>query len=212
MFPMMRDDEVVALVDDIRANGLIEPIWVFQKQILDGRNRFKGCNEAGVEPVFREWKGTDPLGFVVSENLRRRHLDAGRRAAIAVRRRDGKDSVLDRCEAEAKERQRLRKKGTPKVEYLGEAAEQAAAMFLVGKQYVYDAKRVREADPALLEQVIEGDISLQDALDEIATRKQTRKRAQIARTVKEQSLPERQYPVLLAGPTRSRSRMAGARA
>jgi hypothetical protein len=117
--------------------------------------------------------------------------DAGRRAAIAVRRRNGKDSALDRFEADAKERQRLRRKGTPKVEYLGEAAEQAATMFLVGKQYVYDAKRVREADSALLEQVIEGELSLQDALDELATGNRNDTRGCESRTWKEASASAR---------------------
>src|SRR5262252_4640455 len=146
MFPMMRGDELGALVEDIRANGLIEPIWTFEGQILDGRNRSIACGIAGVEPIYRPWMGTEPLGFVISENLRRRHLDAGRRAAIAVRRRQGKDSILDRCEADAKERQRLRGKGKKKVSDLGQARHMAALIFQVNELYIQDAKRVREAD------------------------------------------------------------------
>jgi hypothetical protein len=30
--------------------------------------------KAGVEPKIREWKGKDPMAFVISMNVMRRHL------------------------------------------------------------------------------------------------------------------------------------------
>lgn len=182
MFPMMRTEEFAALVQDLRSNGLIEPIWIYKQQILDGRNRFNACTEAGIEPAFREWNGTDPLAFVISENLRRRHLDAGRRAAIAVKRREGKDSVLDRCEAEAKERQR---QGKTKVSDPGQARRKAAAMFQVAESYIQDAKLVRQADPNLLERVVEGEIQLSEAKREILDRRRAARRAENEAKVEE---------------------------
>lgn len=69
------------LVEDIKANGLNHPIILFEGKILDGRNREKACRAAGVEPRYVEFeraekKTSDPLTFVVSENLHRRHLTA----------------------------------------------------------------------------------------------------------------------------------------
>ena len=35
-----------------KANGLVEPIVVFEEKILDGRNRYRACLAAGVEAEF----------------------------------------------------------------------------------------------------------------------------------------------------------------
>lgn len=85
LFPLMRGEEFVSLKANIKEQGLLEPIWLLDGQILDGRNRFRACQEVGVEPRFREYQGSDPRGFVVSLNLERRHLDESQRAIVAAR-------------------------------------------------------------------------------------------------------------------------------
>src|SRR5712671_1568024 len=74
MFPLMVEDELDALVEDIRKNGLLEPIITYHGKILDGRNRYRACPLAGVAPRFEPYTGSDPLAFVISKNVRRRHL------------------------------------------------------------------------------------------------------------------------------------------
>jgi ParB-like chromosome segregation protein Spo0J len=56
IFPMMSPSEFKELKEDIAINGLIEPIWTYKSQIIDGRNRFLACKEVGVDPVFIELK------------------------------------------------------------------------------------------------------------------------------------------------------------
>jgi ParB-like chromosome segregation protein Spo0J len=74
-------DELVA---DIKANGLIEQIIVFEDTILDGRNRVRACEIAGVAPTYTVYSGDDPAAYVISANIRRRHLDqAQKRDLIA---------------------------------------------------------------------------------------------------------------------------------
>jgi ParB-like chromosome segregation protein Spo0J len=73
-FPLMRGAEFDELVADVRANGLIEPIVIYEGQVLDGRNRLRACQAAGIEPRFEPFVGDDPAAFVISANVHRRHL------------------------------------------------------------------------------------------------------------------------------------------
>src|SRR3954470_3695005 len=84
LFPAMAPSDYAALVVDIRENGLAEPIWVYEGKILDGRNRFCACEDLGIEPVIVEYEGDEPIGFVISKNLHRRHLTQAQRALVAA--------------------------------------------------------------------------------------------------------------------------------
>jgi hypothetical protein len=93
VFPLIEGEEFRKLVDDISKNGLKQRIVLFEGKILDGRNRYLACREAGyTDPSFfqpggslvEEYNGDSPLQYVVSLNLHRRHLTDQQRAAIAA--------------------------------------------------------------------------------------------------------------------------------
>ncbi len=85
IFPLMDDGPLAALAEDIEANGLREKIWIYEGKILDGRNRYRACVLKGIDHRTEQYRGKDPLGFVISMNLHRRHLDETQRAMAAAR-------------------------------------------------------------------------------------------------------------------------------
>lgn len=79
MFPLLEGHELMALVQDIKREGLRQPIVLNHDRtvLIDGRNRYLACLEAGVDPVFEYLPAryTDVMivNFIASANLRRRH-------------------------------------------------------------------------------------------------------------------------------------------
>jgi hypothetical protein len=85
IFPLLPEGELHALTESIKASGQLIPICLYEGMILDGRNRYRACDLAGVEPRFETYSGDDPLAHVISLNLTRRHLNESQRAMIAAR-------------------------------------------------------------------------------------------------------------------------------
>ncbi len=82
-FPAMTSIELADLTNDIRANGQRQAITLFDGMVLDGWHRYTACRNIGIEPSTVELQpGVDPMVFVQSMNLNRRHLNGSQRAAI----------------------------------------------------------------------------------------------------------------------------------
>jgi hypothetical protein len=52
--------------------------------LVDGRNRLAACEIAGIEPKFVDLNGDDVEAFIISQNLARRHMNAGQRAMVVA--------------------------------------------------------------------------------------------------------------------------------
>jgi len=190
LFPMLDDDALAELTADVRSNGLLEAIVLYEGKILDGRNRYLACREAGVEPRFTQYDGNDALQYVVSKNLHRRHLKSSQRAAIAL-------DVLPMLEAKARKRLVTSTGGAspqpvekiPQAE-TGRAREQAAAMLGTNPRYVSDAKKLKDKAPDLLEEVRKGNLTIGKAKNELKRRELRQEYKEKAEAVKEDAAPD----------------------
>lgn len=87
LFPMLSEAETKDLADDIRDNGQAETIKLHKGMILDGRNRYTACGLHKLPVRYEVFSGTDreALNWVISKNLKRRHLNESQRAHLAAR-------------------------------------------------------------------------------------------------------------------------------
>ncbi|MGJ5049945.1 hypothetical protein ACQR09_23000 [Bradyrhizobium oligotrophicum] len=155
-----------ALVADIAENGIRDPLVSYEDMLLDGRNRYRAAEKAGVTITgrlvkpFNPDKDGDPLAWVISKNLHRRHLNESQRAMVAAR-------VAT-----------LKHGGN---QWSGQLAaptqEQAAAMLNVGERSIRRARLVIDHGSAELAALV--DQALADV--ETARRNQSSAEAQTAR-------------------------------
>lgn len=165
IFPMMSVEDYAALKADIQEHGLYEPIWLHQEQIVDGRHRYRACTELKIKPEFREWDGEGSLvAFVLSLNLKRRHLNESQRALVGAR-------IKPLFEEEARARKSA---GINQHSHLanlpdgskGNARDFAAKAVNVSPRSVESASRVLEqGSPALLAAVETGRVSVSAAAE-----------------------------------------------
>lgn len=152
LFPMMNATEYAGLKGSIEKDGQQDAIWTYQDTILDGRNRYKACMELGVEPVLKEYEGTDPLGLVTRSNLHRRQLESGQRAMIAAKLADieNSDFVGNQHSASLQ---------SPKI-----SQSAAADQLNVSTRSVATAKKIeKEGTEELSQAVMDGKVSLSQA-------------------------------------------------
>jgi ParB-like chromosome segregation protein Spo0J len=188
-FPMLGDADMVKLADDIRENGLRIPIITWRGAVVDGRNRLRACEKAGVTPDFEEGDFAsehEVKAFIISMNIRRRHLTAGQLAMLGEELRPG-------LEAEARERERSGKgadgsggrgnkknPSTNSYEGLGKPARkqpgnvnaQIGLAVGVGAGTVAVAQKVKKERPELADKVIAGEMSLHAAYKKAVPKKE----------------------------------------
>lgn len=193
VFPMLSGDELQDLANDIAANGLAHPIVVKDGVLIDGRNRREACRIAKIEPYAIELNGQDPVAYILSSNINRRHLTKGQRAMAVAK-------IYP-------EPAKMKRKGTGSVfttELSGGYMSHARTVLKWAPEHVdaviagalsldaaYDdaQERKRKAEepqlrlqslrtlaPDLADKVVEGEIELQDAEDQARGRQERERR------------------------------------
>jgi ParB-like chromosome segregation protein Spo0J len=158
IFPLLEDDELDALANDIKRHGLREPIETLDGEIIDGRNRYRACLLRQVKPVYEAIETDDPVAYVLSKNLHRRHLTPSQISMVGARAREHYDR-------EAEQRMRAGKKCDP-MENLpqGTARDQAAkAVGVSGRTIDYATKVLEQGTPELIKAVDEGRMAVSSA-------------------------------------------------
>jgi hypothetical protein len=172
IFPMMGDTDLQELAEDIKANGLHDPIVLLDEMVLDGRNRLAACKLAGCEPSFVSATVDSPVHYVISKNLHRRHLTASQRAAIGA-------EMMPMLREEARQRQvqgggdRKSKEAKSLVEVLpqpigpnesnritGKTRDIAGLTVGVSGRTVNLAARVKERNPEEFEKIKLGEVTV----------------------------------------------------
>jgi hypothetical protein len=148
----MDHEEFEELLSSIKAHGQREPITLYQDKILDGWHRYRACQQLGVSPITTEFKGDDPVAFVIDLNLNRRHLSPSQKALAVVS-----------CNA-------WRSVGKPLIPPRGVISDQKSAKDMaksagVGERTVQRAKEVvTKGDKETVEKVKKGALTLSEAL------------------------------------------------
>jgi len=169
LFPMLNEAALADLAADIAANGQREPVVLWEGKVIDGRNRLAACERAGVVPCFTALTHCpDPVAYVMSANLHRRHLTEAQRVALAVK-------ILPSLEQAAAERQKALAGSRPNAgadlpanrqEGAGESVEHAAALTQTAPRSVARAAAVhREGVPELFDAMARGEVAISSAAD-----------------------------------------------
>jgi ParB-like nuclease family protein len=152
VFPMLSDEELDDLAEDIKANGLIQPLVIAavdnEWTLVDGRNRREACRIAGVQPHVQDLNGTDPLSYIISSNIHRRHMNKGQQAMAMA---------MIYPEPQQGKRTDLLNKST-------------SAKLAFDKASLSRARAVLRHSPELAHQVLGGRFSLNDAFADVEKR------------------------------------------
>lgn len=203
IFPRMSTEEFNALKTDIQQHGVREPIWTCKGQILDGRHRVQACQELGRVILTREYTGNDPVSFVISLNLKRRHLNASQLAFVALE--------IERLEGEFAKQRQITLAGTrpnakpddlPELipEGRGEARDKAAETIGINPHYVTDAKLIAREAPALAELVRAGAKTITQAKRELKEQKRKERRAANAKIIQSTPAATGVYSTIVVDP------------
>jgi len=201
MIPPPTPEQYEKLLMDIQENGIMNPIVIYQGQILVGRTRAKIAKVLGKKCFLpelpfrvkgdREPNDLDALLFVISQDLSRRHMNASQLAAVGAdltkelsRLRNIETSMIRQT---CRMNDASTKSGPPKKQYAPRGtttrAQQRAKSdskndaAIVAKQVgasernVRDASKVAAEAPDLHAQVHAGKLTIHKAMGELKARK-----------------------------------------
>jgi hypothetical protein len=176
IFPEANEEDFNRLLEDIRNNGFdqSQPVIVYEGAILDGWNRYRACQAIGISPAIKTFNGdqSSALQLVMRTN-KRRNLNKGQWATIAVEAEDVLKVIAEQVEKEKASRVSSARKNevTQKIEQPANhrtADAKAAELFNTNRTYINQAAKVKSEAPEAFEKVKAGKMTLQDAMKEVA--------------------------------------------
>lgn len=186
LFPRLQGLDFDALCQDIKANGLREPIVLHDGMILDGGNRYRACMHVGVEPEFREFEGGSIVAYVLSANLHRRHMTPGQQAAIVASAQD-----WAKAQVQGANRHTMKTGNVAGLETVTDRASQSGASERTQRM----ADKVAKADPGLAKQVAHGEVSLPKAVKQVEAKNPPKpKKTTVATETASPVTPEQRAP------------------
>jgi len=156
------------IVESIKQDGLQEPIVLYDGTILDGRTRYEACKKANAEPKFVEFEEVCPSvtqvetqeerntiasTWVITKNLRRRHLNDSQRAVLAS---ELAPFGVGQSRADAKA-----------MGVIGFTRDEAAAMAGVSPALISQASKVKKEAPEKVADIQSGKTTVTRVTDEL---------------------------------------------
>jgi Domain of unknown function (DUF4326) len=177
IFPEAKPEDYARLIDDIQDNGYDQdqPVIIYQGAILDGWNRNKACVELMIKPPTKQFVGTDleAIQFVMRTN-KRRNMNKGQWATVAVEAEDIMRAIAEQVEKEADAKRsdatKAQRAGGDKklsapqnVEHANTTPTKAAELFQTNRTYINQATKIQKASPEVFAKVKAGTMMMQDA-------------------------------------------------
>jgi hypothetical protein len=170
IFPEASPEDYGSIRKNIRQHGFDgnQPIVLLDGKILDGRTRYKAARDEKIpedEIPTRRFKGGDPLEFIFTHNLARRHMTPSQKAAAAAK------LVETMKEFEKAEKEAAKAKNKKVKRPKGEKVIKAAKMTGASPRAVAAAKKLQEQDPEKFAEVAAGKKSVRKATKELESKK-----------------------------------------
>lgn len=143
IYPLANEKEFELLKESIKERGQLSPIVIFDKKIIDGRNRYLACKDLGVDPNVDKFTGTEAeaLKYAIELNSGRRHMSKQQAAMMAA------NYVLES------------RTGTGKKVSISNASK----MFIVSIKYINRAKSIKEKSDVMAQEILEGKLTIGQA-------------------------------------------------
>ena len=135
IFPRPNKEEYERLKRDIKENGQLQPIVLYEGKVLDGVTRLSILCELKYPVDSTTYFDDDPLGHVLSLNVHRRHMNESQRALVGARL----------CTQEKGRPQRKPGNSNDNAQICAFTQDEAAQLLVVSRRLVQLAKKILDS-------------------------------------------------------------------
>lgn len=212
LFPMIEREDLERLKEDIKTHGQLQPVIMLNNKILDGRNRYTACMELGITPKLEEYTGDKPFEYVISTNLKRRHLNESQKAVLSLSVEKEIAKINKQKQIEAAIRGNINRNiessvvaQIPQPSIINKKDEekksstQASKIMQVSPRYIRDAKKIAKENPEQIELILNGKKTITEVKKEIRVEAIKQQRIEIAENVKKITIKDK-YDVIVIDP------------